>query len=254
MNIQAPDCLAPTPEESLDHLTDSWRIFQLRKGHRFSTDDLLTAWMAWRFNPEATDCLDLGSGIGTVGLLTLYKMGLAAHLTAVEVQEISYSLARRTVSLNGIQDRVELVHGDLRSAKVLSSGRKWDQITGSPPYFPVGTAVISPHPQRAGARMELKGDVFDYCTAAAAVLAEAGFFTFVHAAGDPRPEQAIRASGLQLRCRRNVRFRADRPPSIALFVSTWGGERQDEPDFVIRDEKGALTVENRAMRKEMGGP
>jgi tRNA1Val (adenine37-N6)-methyltransferase len=254
LKIQAPDCLTPSPDESLDRLTESWRIFQLRKGHRFSTDDLLTAWMAWRFNPEATDCLDLGTGIGTVGLLTLHKMRPSARLTAVEVQEISYSLARRTVNLNALQNRVELVLGDLRSAKVLSSGRLWDQITGSPPYFPVGTAVISPHPQRAGARMELKGDVFDYCAAAARVLAEGGFFTFVHAAGDPRPEQAIQASGLQLRCRRNVRFRADRSPTIALFVCAWGGDRQDEPDFVIRDKKGALTAENRSMRVEMGGP
>jgi len=254
LNIQPPDCLEPTSEESLDRLTESWRIFQLRKGHRFSTDDVLTAWMAWRFNPTASHCLDLGSGIGTVGLLTLYKMGIGAQLTAIEVQEISYSLACRTVNLNGIQERVELHHSDLRNAKVLNTGRKWDQITGSPPYFPVGSALMSPHPQRAGARMELKGDVFDYCAAAAQVLSEDGFFTLVHAAGDSRPERAIEASGLRLRCRRNVRFRAGQAPTIALFVCAWKGDRKDEDDFVIRDEKGVWTPETLAMRQAMGGP
>jgi tRNA1Val (adenine37-N6)-methyltransferase len=238
----------------LDWLTEDWSIFQLRKGHRFSTDDMLTAWMAWRFNPGGKECLDLGSGLGTVGLLTLYKMSPAAQLTMVEVQEISYSLACRTVNLNALQGRVELFHDDLRGAAVLSSGRKWDQITGSPPYFTVGTALMSPHPQRAGARMELKGDVFDYCSAAAQVLAEDGVFTFVHAASDPRPEKAIEASGLQLICRRAVRFRAGQKPTIALFVCAWNGVRQDEPDFIIRDHEGVWTAEVLSMRKAMGWP
>jgi len=254
LKIHPPDCLQVSDEESLDRLTEKWDIFQLRKGHRFSTDDLLTAWMAWRFNPTGKECLDLGSGIGTVGLLTLYKMAAEARLTTIEVQEVSYSLACRTVNLNRLEERVTLVHADLRSAEVLATGKKWDQVTGSPPYFPVGTAVMSPHPQRAGARMELKGDVFDYCKAAAQVLSDDGFFTFVHAAGDPRPEQAIRASGLQLICRRNVCFRAGRKPTIALFVCAWRGVRQDEPDFVIRDEEGVWTPETLNMRKSMGGP
>jgi tRNA1(Val) A37 N6-methylase TrmN6 len=181
-------------------------------------------------------------------------MGNAAQLTTLEIQEISYSLACRTVKLNGLEERVELFHGDLRSAKVLNTGRKWDQITGSPPYFPVGSALMSSHPQRAGARMELKGDVFDYCAAAAQVLSDEGIFTFVHAAGDPRPERAIEASGLRLRCRRNVRFRAGKAPTIALFVCGWGGDRMDENDLVIRDEKGVWTPETLKMLRVMGAP
>ena len=57
---------------TLDILAGDWRIFQLRAGHRFSADDLLTAWTAVRANPTARQVLDLGAGIGSVGLLALW--------------------------------------------------------------------------------------------------------------------------------------------------------------------------------------
>ena len=76
MRVPSPqENLTPGEDESLDVLTENWKIFQLKKGHRFSTDDLLTAWTAWRFRPDGNRLLDLGCGLGTVGLLTLYKMG-----------------------------------------------------------------------------------------------------------------------------------------------------------------------------------
>ena len=70
---------------TLDTLAGSWRLYQLRHGHRFSTDDLLTAWAALRAKPEARRLLDLGAGIGSVGLLALWKLSVEAHLTMVEV-------------------------------------------------------------------------------------------------------------------------------------------------------------------------
>ena len=69
-------------------------------------------------------------------------------------------------------------------------------MTGSPPYIPVGSGLPSPHPQRAGARLELAGSVHDYCAAARRWLAPGGRFCFVFAAGDPRGESAPRAHGL----------------------------------------------------------
>ena len=83
--------------ETLDHLAGSWKIYQLKGGHRFSADDVLTAWTAARVCPQAREILDLGSGLGSVGLLTLYRLPEAV-LTGVEVQEISYSLASKTVA------------------------------------------------------------------------------------------------------------------------------------------------------------
>ena len=254
MRIRGPDVLEPGEDESLDVLTERWKIFQLRKGHRFSSDDVLTAWTAWKFKPDGTRCLDLGCGIGTVGLLTLYKMPSTAQLLSVEVQEISYSLAVRTVRYNGLEGRVQVVHSDLRDHDNWASNTRYDQVTGSPPYFPLGTALVSPHPQRAGARMELKGDVHDYCKAAASVLAEDGVLSLCHAAGDPRPEAALEAVGLRVLSKRDVVFREGKRPTISLYAAAWSGDRKDEPDFVLRDEKGRWTQECLSMRREMGIP
>ena len=163
-------------KETLDHLAGDWKIYQLKGGHRFSADDVLTAWTASRAMPGADSILDLGCGLGSVGLLTLWRLPRAC-LTGVEVQPISLDLARKTVAYNHLEDRVTLHLQDLRHP--LAAGQ-FPLITGSPPYFERDKATMSPHPQRAAARCELHGDVFDYCRTAALHLGENGRFVFVH--------------------------------------------------------------------------
>lgn len=235
---------------TLDMLAGDWRIFQLRTGHRFSADDVLTAWTGVRAQPEARRLLDLGAGIGAVGLLALWKLPTAEHLTMVEVQAVSHALACRTVAYNGLAGRVTLYRQDLRDW----SGGAFDLVTGSPPYLPVGQGVRPRHPQKAAARFELYGDVFDYCQAAARSLASHGVFCFCHTADDPRPERAIVGAGLTLVRRQAVYFRASLPPRIALFTCAWEGTRADPPPLVIRDQAGRWTAEYLAMREAMGAP
>lgn len=220
----------------------------MKGGHRFSADDVLTAWTAARVCPQAQEILDLGSGLGSVGLLTLFRLP-QAKLIGVELQQLSFDLALKTVAYNQLQERVRFVHQDLRDPLELG---QFPLVTGSPPYFPLGKATVSPHPQRAAARCELHGDVFDYCRVAARHLLPEGRFVFVHAAGDVRPEQAIEASGLNLLARQEVLFRSHLAPTVALFVCGWGGQPQEAPPFVIRDAEGNWTDEYLAMRAEMG--
>lgn len=237
-------------DTTLDILAGDWRIFQLRTGHRFSADDLLTAWAAVRAKPEARQLLDLGAGIGSVGLLVLWKLPSTAHLTMVEVQAISHALARRTVAYNGLTERVTLYCQDLREWP----GEAFDLITGSPPYIPLGQGVCPLHPQKAAARFELHGDIFDYCQAAARSLVPQGVFCFCHAADDNRPERAIARAGLTLVQRQQVYFRASLPPRMALFTCAWAGTRTDPPPLVIRDREGRWTAQYLAVRQEMGAP
>jgi tRNA1Val (adenine37-N6)-methyltransferase len=233
---------------TLDLLAGDWRIFQLRNGYRFSTDDLLTAWAAVHAKPEARRLLDLGAGIGSVGLLALWKLPAYGHLTMVEMQEVSHLLACRTVLYNGLAARVTLHLQDLRRWP----GGEFDLIMGSPPYLPLSRGVRPQHTQKAAARFELHGDVFDYCSAAARSLGDTGTFCFCHAANDPRPEEAIARAGLTLVCRQPVYFRAALAPRIALFTCAWRGERTDLPPLVIRDQRGRWMAEYLAIREEMG--
>jgi tRNA1Val (adenine37-N6)-methyltransferase len=238
----------PADDLTLDFLAGNWRIFQLRKGHRFSADDLLTAWAAVQAQPGAHRLLDLGAGIGSVGLLALWKLPRTAQLTMVEMQAVSHALACRTVAYNRLQERVSLYHQDLRAWP----GGTFDLVTGSPPYLPIHRGVWPQHPQKAAARFELHGDIFDYCRAAARSLAEHGVFCFCYAENDSRPVRAITEAGLTLVRRQPVYFRASLPPSIALFTCAWRGERQAAPPLVIRGQEGRWTTEYLAIREAMG--
>lgn len=253
----------PNDDESLDLLAGSWRIFQLKRGHRFSTDDLAVAWRASLARPDATDLLDIGSGIGSVGLLTLWRLDHvrpgAASLTTVEVQEVSYGLAKRTIARNGLQDRVTPLLGDLRDPSVLPPDARFELITGSPPYFPLGTGKLSPVDQRAGARLELRGSVYDYCVTAKRHLAPGGRFAYVMVSADPRTFDAPGAAGLAIVERWDFRFRADRDPHISTVVCAHADEVEPgfEPargELAIRGLDGEWTDEYLQFRSVMGGP
>jgi tRNA1(Val) A37 N6-methylase TrmN6 len=239
------------PAITLDRLAGEWWIYQLARGHRYSTDDVLTAWTALRARPDAGRVLDLGCGVGSVGLMALLRLAPAATLTAVEVQAESVALLRRTLAHNGLAGRVEVRHADLRDAGALDPAARFDLVTANPPYLPVGHALRSPHPQRAAARLELHGDVFDYCARAAAALGEGGRFCFCHSAADPRPAAAIAAAGLVLLARQEVVARAGRPPLIALFTCGRAGARADRPPLQVRAADGTRTAAYRAVRRAM---
>ncbi len=237
-------------EITLDVLAGSWRIYQLRRGHRFSADDLLTAWSAVQAGSSARSVLDLGAGIGSVGLLALSRLAPEARLTMVEVQRVSHELARKTVAHNRLESRVSLHNVDLRDWP----GGDYQLVTASPPYTPPGNGTRSRHPQKAAARFELHGDVYDYCRAAARSLAADGAFCFCHLARDPRPEHAIAEAGLSLLQRREVYFRASDPPMIALFTCAHTGERAEAPALYLRDLRGNWTEEYLRIRTELGAP
>src|SRR5690349_22282468 len=86
---------AVEPGETLDALSGHFRIFQLEKGHRFSTDDILTAWYGTTWAPSVRTALDLGSGIGTVAMVAAWRLPNARFVT-IEAQSESVRLARKS--------------------------------------------------------------------------------------------------------------------------------------------------------------
>jgi tRNA1Val (adenine37-N6)-methyltransferase len=254
--------MSDAPEDiTLDPLVGSWSIYQLRRGHRFSVDDMVTAWRASHAQKQARRLLDLGCGVGSVGLATLWQMqDPTATLVGVEAQAISAQLARRTVVHNGLEDRVTIVQGDLRDPDAVPTHLVptggFDLITGSPPYTPTTDGIVPQHPQKAGARFELRGSVFDYCRAASRLLAPHGRFAFVMLAADPRTEQAPRAAGLHVFERLDVVFREGRPPHIAVLVCGLEAHTPTPPErqsltLTIRDATGQETAEVLAFRASM---
>jgi tRNA1(Val) A37 N6-methylase TrmN6 len=231
-----------------------WLIAQRKRGHRHSADDVLTAWYALQVSPPVTEHLDLGTGIGTVGLLTLWGMGPEARLTCVEAQEISYRLLQSNLDCNGLRSRVDCSLGDLRD---LVLERKFPLVTGSPPYFPITAGVVPQDSQKAHARFELRGDVSDYARAAVKHLAADGWFVLCFPSRQKqRALDGIAASGLKVVRLRDVIPRETLPPLFTLFACRHGeafdGVMEEEAPFVVRHQNGRLTAEMAGVRRGFG--
>jgi tRNA1Val (adenine37-N6)-methyltransferase len=238
---------------TLDALTGAWSIVQRAAGHRHSTDDVLTAYHALRHGPRTEHALDLGAGIGTVGLLTLWGLGPTARLTCVEAQSVSFALLRENLAMNDLERRVEAIHGDLREARFHET---FSLVTGSPPYFDVRAGVVPADSQKAHARFELRGTVRDYARAARAAMGarEDGRFVFCFpSAQRARGMQAARDAGMSVIAWRDVIPRAGRAPLFTLYACRAGAhpEREEAP-LLVRDAAGAHTEEMREVRRGFG--
>src|SRR5450432_2956697 len=114
-----PGGLDPENGETLDFICGDFRIFQYEGGHRYSTDDVLTAWYGTSWAPRVDRAADLGSGIGSVALIAAWRLPGAALVT-VEAQEISIRLAEKSVRYNDLGSRFTLYRGDLRDPALLA--------------------------------------------------------------------------------------------------------------------------------------
>ena len=257
--------LLPGEGETLDALAGEWRIFQRRDGHRYSTDDLLTAWYAaslWATRgPELARYVDLGAGIGSVAMIAAWRLRHAAVL-AIEAQALSSALCARSLRYNGLTGRATAICGDLRTVAFSTERSGWAElVTGSPPYFPVGSGTVSRRPQCDPCRFERRGGVEAYAAAAAHLLQPGGLFVLVH---EDRASQRVlaagRDAGLHPCRRRAVVFREGRAPLIALYAfEKPAADRPtptclEETPLLIRTRDGQRSPEYRALREWIGFP
>jgi tRNA1(Val) A37 N6-methylase TrmN6 len=237
---------------TLDALTGTWRIAQRAAGHRHSVDDVLTAHYALcELGGSGARVLDLGSGIGGVGLLALWGLGAAAQLVCVEAQPISHRLLIANVAGNRLEDRVTARLGDLRE---LALGERFPLVTGSPPYFPVGTGPMPADSQKAHARFELRGDIGDYACAAARHLDRDGVFVFCFpTAARDRAIARVGAAGLHVTAYRDVVPRVGLRPLFTLFACRRvGATCRIDPALEVRTREGEVTDEMIAVRRRFG--
>ena len=256
---QPPDV---APDETLDAISGHFRIYQLRNGHRFSTDDVLTAWYGTAWAPTVRTALDLGSGIGSVGMIAAWRLPGARFVT-VEAQEQSVRLARKSAAYNGLEQRYDIRLGDFRDAGVLAEHERFDLVLGSPPYFPPGSGVEGDHPQKVACRFEMRGDIRDYCVAAARHLAAGGLLACVFPDDRrARVEEAARAASLAIVRRRPVVFREGELPLIALFAMMRTEDLPEgfrertwvEPPLTIRTTSGEVHPEYAVVKLSVGFP
>lgn len=259
-----PGGSAPDDGETLDALCGHFRIFQYEKGQRYTTDDVLCAWYATQWAPRVDRALDLGSGIGSIALMLAWRLP-GARIVTVELQESSVRLARKSVGYNGIEERVRVVHGDLRDPAVLAGEEPFDLVTATPPYFEQGAATEAEHEQVKTARIERNGSVASYARAAMRKMRPGGVLAIVFpTARLTDAADALRDEGFAVVRRRDVVFKKGQDSGLSLLVSMRAEDLPDEfvrrripwvaNPLVVRTASGHFTADYATVRLVMGFP
>lgn len=230
--------------ERLDHLlTQNLKIIQSPEVFSFSLDAVLLARYAGI--PAKGRVLDLCTGNGVVPLLLSTRT--QAVIDGVEIQPRLADMARRSVELNGLRERVVIIEADLREwAKDPAVRGRYDAVTVNPPYLPRGSGDYKENPYKAMARHEIGCTLEDVASACAAAVKHGGRVTMVH-----RPSrladiiETLRRYKLEPKRMRLIHPRRDVEANMVLIEAVKGGrpELRVEPSLIVYGPDGRYAEE-----------
>lgn len=128
---------------------------------------------------EGDKVLDLGTGTGIIPILLEAKTKASA-LTGLEIQPESADMARRSVMLNKLEHKIQIVEGDIKEAAHIFPAASFDVVTCNPPYMIGQHGITNPDAPKAIARHEILCTLEDVVKNTAALLKPGGHFFMVH--------------------------------------------------------------------------
>lgn len=226
------------PGERLDDLQiGGLELIQNPNGFCFGVDAVFLSDFA-RVKPGET-VLDMGTGNGIIPILLTAKTE-GKKFTGLEIQPDTADMARRSVAYNGLEDRVEIVTGDIREAAELFRPAFFDVITVNPPYMISEHGMRNPDDVKAAARHEVLCTLDDILRESMRLLQDKGRFYMVH-----RPfrlaEIMIKMNHYKIEPKR-IQFihpYIDREPVLVLIEGVRGAKSRVtvEPPVVIYERK-----------------
>ena len=164
--------------ERIDDLQrNGYRIIQDPDRFCFGMDAVLLSGFA--AVKDGARVLDLGTGTGIIPILLEAKTQ-AAHLTGLEIQTDSAEMAGRSVALNGLEDKIDIITGDIKEADKYFKSASFDCITCNPPYMIGQHGLTNPDAPKAIARHEILCSFEDVAVQTARLLKPGGHFFLVH--------------------------------------------------------------------------
>ena len=227
------------PGERLDDLQrNGYQIIQDTGRFCFGMDAVLLTGFAKIKSGERV--LDMGTGTGIIPILLEAKTK-AAHFTALEIQAESADMAERSVKINGLEEKIAVVQGDIKEAGLLFGAASFDVVTTNPPYMIGEHGLKNPDEAKAIARHEVLCTLEDVVREAAKVLKSSGRFYMVH-----RPFRlaeiirTLSAYGLELKRLQFVHPYIDKEPNMVLLECMKGAKPRVtvEPPIVVFKEPG----------------
>lgn len=231
--------------EQLDALNlCGYQLIQPKTGFRATLDPVLLGLLA--FLPKNCTALDLGTGTGIIPHV-LSVRGVT-KVTGLEVNPMMADMAKRSVSLNKLEEKIQIVQGDLREIRRFVAPGQYELVVANPPYLPLGKGRISPNSLVAQACHEHEGKLTDFVQAARFAVKYRGRVAFVY-----RPERLpemmkeLMAAQIEPKRLRLIHSRVGEKPYL-FFVEGVRGARpglEVLPPFVVYDAAGKYTDEIR---------
>ncbi len=228
--------------ERTEALATNLNIY-VSEAHIFTSDAIvLASFCAPRHKDK---CCDLGTGNGIIPLLWLRDFK-PKEITGVELSDSAVNLLNKTLTENNIDDKIKVIHHDLRTLKGVLPNEYYDIVSINPPYKKLGTGIVNTETDYQNARHEFTCTLDDCAKAASLLLKFGGRFCICQ-----RPErlpdifEAMRKFKIEPKSMREVIQRPGKEPSLVLVEGKKGsapGFRISAP-LILEDESGNYTPE-----------
>lgn len=230
--------------ERVDDLErNGYKIIQNGEKFCFGMDAVLLSGFANVKKGEKV--LDLGTGTGIIPILLEAKTE-GEHFTGLEIQTESADMARRSVTLNNLQEKIDIIDGDIKEASRIFGRASFDVVTSNPPYMNDNHGIKNPTLPKAIARHEILCTLEDVVREASFLLKEKGRFYMVH-----RPHRLIEIINIMSKYRLEIKRMklvhpfVEHPANMVLLeaVKGAGGFLKVEKPLIVYKEQGVYTDE-----------
>ena len=230
--------------ERLDDLQrNGLKIIQRTDGFCFGMDAVLLSGFAAVKPGERA--LDLGTGTGIIPLLLSAKTK-GEHFTGLEIQTEIMEMAQRSVALNGLEKKIEIIQGDIKEASRILGAASFDVVTSNPPYMNDAHGLKNPGDVKAISRHEVLCTLEDVIREGTRALKPGGRFYMVH-----RPHRlaeiitVMKQYKLEPKRMKFVHPFVDKDANMVLIEAVRGGGAwlKLEPPVIVYKEPGVYTDE-----------
>jgi tRNA1Val (adenine37-N6)-methyltransferase len=217
-------------------------LLQSENVFKLGTDSVLLSDFA--LDIRAQRAVDLGCGCGVIAIALACQKDI--KVDAIDISEAAAELTRRNVSLNGLEEKVKVICGDIRRHREFFEAGAYDLVVTNPPYFAGGSGKTAKEEAKALARDERECTLSDIVEAAAYLIRWGGSFAIVY-----RPERlselfcAMTAAGIEPKRLRMVQYKVYSAPNMVLVEGRRGGRPglKIEPPLIMTHLDGTDTEE-----------
>ncbi len=227
--------------ERIDDLhRNGYLLIQNTKMFCFGIDAVLLSGFAQVKKGE--NVIDLGTGTGVIPILLEAKTK-GNHFTGLEIQKESAEMAKRSVLLNGLQNKISIDQGDIKQALSIYGKSVFDVVTSNPPYMNYGGGLKNDFTPKAIARHEVLCNLEDIIYNASKLLKTGGRFYMVH-----KPHRladiivTMRCNHLEPKRIRFVHSYENKEPSLILIEGARNMIKVESP-LIIYQKDGSYTEE-----------